>query len=50
MERALQAGVSVSWVTADEAYGLDFKYRRSLEEHRLSRIRLVGGRIGSQTD
>ncbi|MEU1391455.1 IS701 family transposase, partial [Nonomuraea sp. NPDC005730] len=36
--RVLQAGVPVSWVTADEAYGLDFKFRRFLEEQRLSYV------------
>ncbi|MEU1393824.1 IS701 family transposase, partial [Nonomuraea sp. NPDC005730] len=38
LARALQAGVPVSWVTADEAYGMDFKFRRFLEEHRLSYV------------
>jgi SRSO17 transposase len=41
LARALQAGVPVSWVTADEAYGLDFKFRRFLEEHRLSYVLAV---------
>ncbi|MGW2214044.1 IS701 family transposase [Nonomuraea sp. NPDC001684] len=38
LARVLQAGLPVSWVTADEAYGLDFKFRRFLEEHRLSYV------------
>jgi SRSO17 transposase len=29
--RALDAGVPVSWATADEAYGMDYKFRRFLE-------------------
>jgi SRSO17 transposase len=38
LARALQAGVPVSWVTADEAYGMDFKFRRFLEEHHVSYV------------
>ncbi|GAA5065624.1 IS701 family transposase [Thermocatellispora tengchongensis] len=38
LTRVLQAGVPVSWVTADEAYGMDYKFRRLLEEHRLSYV------------
>jgi SRSO17 transposase len=38
LARALEAGVPASWVTADEAYGMDYKFRRFLEEHRLSYV------------
>jgi SRSO17 transposase len=38
LARALAAGVPASWVTADEAYGMDFKFRRFLEEHHLSYV------------
>ncbi|MFI6603529.1 IS701 family transposase [Nonomuraea sp. NPDC050536] len=38
LARALQAGVPVSWVTADEAYGMEHKFRRFLEEHHLSYV------------
>ena len=31
VERALDAGVPAAWVTADEVYGADSKFRRSLE-------------------
>jgi len=32
LERALDAGVPATWVTADEVYGNDFAFRRALEE------------------
>ncbi|MDF5754610.1 IS701 family transposase [Spongiactinospora sp. TRM90649] len=38
LTRALKAGVPASWVTADEAYGMDFKFRRFLEEHHLGYV------------
>ncbi|MBB6349900.1 hypothetical protein FHU36_006472 [Nonomuraea muscovyensis] len=38
LARALDAGMPVSWVTADEAYGMDCKFRRFLEERRLSYV------------
>uniref|UniRef100_UPI003F493C77 IS701 family transposase n=1 Tax=Nonomuraea sp. CA-252377 TaxID=3240003 RepID=UPI003F493C77 len=38
LARALEAGVPASWVTADEAYGMDFKFRRFLEERHLSYV------------
>jgi SRSO17 transposase len=33
IERARQAGVQAKWVTADEVYGSDSKFRRALEAH-----------------
>lgn len=33
--RAVEAGMPVSWVTADEAYGMDDKFRRFCEGRRL---------------
>lgn len=38
LTRALEAGVPASWATADEAYGMDFKFRRFLEEHHVSYV------------
>ncbi|MFI6540147.1 IS701 family transposase [Nonomuraea sp. NPDC050547] len=38
MARALQAGIPVSWATADEAYGLDSKFRRFLEQRRIGYV------------
>jgi SRSO17 transposase len=38
LARAVKAGVPVSWVSADEAYGMDNKFRRFLEEHHLSYV------------
>jgi SRSO17 transposase len=32
LERALDAGVPAAWVTADEVYGNDYAFRRTLEE------------------
>ncbi|MFH5804313.1 IS701 family transposase [Alienimonas sp. DA493] len=32
LERALDAGVPCGWVTADEAYGGDYRFRRMLED------------------
>jgi SRSO17 transposase len=34
LARALDAGVPAAWVTADEAYGKDYKFRSWLEERR----------------
>lgn len=34
LERARQAGVQAQWVTADEVYGSDSKFRRALEQHK----------------
>jgi SRSO17 transposase len=34
VERALDAGVRASWVTGDEVYGSDGKFRRALEQRR----------------
>jgi SRSO17 transposase len=36
--RALDAGVPVSWATADEAYGMDYKFRHFLEQRRLGYV------------
>ncbi|MER5326271.1 IS701 family transposase [Streptosporangium roseum] len=33
LERALAAGVPARWITADEAYGGDYKFRSSCERH-----------------
>ncbi len=38
LARALDAGVPASWVTADEAYGGDSKFRRWLEEQRIGYV------------
>lgn len=36
--RALDAGVPAPWATADEAYGKDHRFRRSLEQRRLGYV------------
>ena len=36
--RALDAGVPAAWVTADEAYGRDGKFRDWLEQHRIGYV------------
>jgi len=36
--RALDAGVPARWITADEAYGQDHKFRRFCEQRRLSYV------------
>jgi SRSO17 transposase len=41
LQRALDAGVPASWVTADEAYGGDPALRRFLEDHGLSYVLAV---------
>jgi SRSO17 transposase len=38
LARALDAGVPAAWVTADEAYGGDSKFRRWLETRRISHV------------
>jgi len=38
LARALEAGVPAAWVTADEAYGGDSKFRRWLETRRISYV------------
>jgi SRSO17 transposase len=38
LARALDAGVPAAWVTADEAYGGDSKFRRWLETRRVSYV------------
>jgi SRSO17 transposase len=52
--RALDAGVPVSWATADEAYGMDYKFRRFLEQRRLNYVvavpksQVVGAGLGGE--
>jgi SRSO17 transposase len=41
LQRALEAGVVASWVTADEVYGNDSKLRRWLEERRMPYVLAV---------
>ena len=36
--RALDAGVPATWVTADEAYGRDGKFRDWLEQRRIGYV------------
>lgn len=36
--RALEAGVPAAWVTADEVYGKDYKFRSWLEERRIGYV------------
>jgi SRSO17 transposase len=38
LARAVTAGVPVSWVSADEVYGQDYKFRSFLERHRLGYV------------
>ncbi len=38
LARALDAGVPASWVTADEAYGKDYKFRSWLEQRRIGYV------------
>lgn len=38
LARALEAGMPVSWATADEAYGMDYKFRHFLEQRRLGYV------------
>src|SRR5512139_1149995 len=38
LARALDAGISAAWVTADEAYGHDSKFRRFLAERRIGYV------------
>jgi SRSO17 transposase len=38
LARALDAGLPVSWATADEAYGMDSKFRRFLEQRRVNYV------------
>ncbi|MGC4004899.1 MAG: IS701 family transposase [Pirellulales bacterium] len=38
IERALNAEVACAWLTADEAYGSDYKFRRFCEEKRLNYV------------
>jgi len=42
LERALDAGVPAAWVTADEAYGRDSKFRAWLEQRRVGYVVAVG--------
>jgi SRSO17 transposase len=53
LARALDAGIPVSWATADEAYGSDYKFRRFLEQRGVGYVvavpksQWVGGGVGS---
>ncbi|MFC4608774.1 IS701 family transposase [Streptomyces maoxianensis] len=38
VRRCLAAGLPASWVTADEAYGQDWSFRRLLEQHNLGYV------------
>ncbi|MDX8037653.1 IS701 family transposase [Lentzea sp. BCCO 10_0856] len=38
LARALDAGVPAAWVTADEAYGKDYKFRTWLEQQRIGYV------------
>ncbi|GII56033.1 transposase [Planotetraspora thailandica] len=38
LARALDAGLPVSWATADEAYGMDYKFRSFLERRRVNYV------------
>ncbi|MBO3753240.1 IS701 family transposase, partial [Streptosporangiaceae bacterium NEAU-GS5] len=38
LARAFDAGVPAAWVTADEAYGADFKFRVFLEQYRVGYV------------
>lgn len=38
LARALDVGVPATWVTADEAYGKDYKFRTSLESRRIGYV------------
>ncbi|MFI6984271.1 IS701 family transposase [Embleya sp. NPDC050154] len=38
LARTLGAGMPVGWVAADEAFGADFRFRRSCEEHRVGYV------------
>ena len=42
--RALKAGVPAAWVTADEVYGLDHKFRRFCEDHGLHYVVAISSR------
>ncbi|MCF6472956.1 IS701 family transposase [Nonomuraea sp. MG754425] len=55
LARAVEAGMPVSWVTADEAYGMDYKFRHFLEQRRLNYVvavpknQTVGAGLGGDT-
>jgi SRSO17 transposase len=36
--RALDAGIPASWITADEAYGQDYRFRTWCEQHRIGYV------------
>jgi SRSO17 transposase len=44
LERALDAGVAARWVTADEAYGQDAKFRAFLDQRGIGYVVAVSGR------
>ena len=41
LERAIAAGLPARWVTADEAYGQDSKFRTWLQQHRIGYVLAV---------
>ncbi|MFI7081634.1 transposase [Micromonospora sp. NPDC049903] len=41
LERAITAGLPARWVTADEAYGQDSKFRTWLQQHRMGYVLAV---------
>ncbi|MFF0123387.1 IS701 family transposase [Micromonospora arida] len=41
LERAITAGLPARWVTADEAYGQDSKFRTCLQQHRMGYVLAV---------
>ena len=43
LARALDAGIPAAWVTADEAYGKDHKFRDFLEQRRIGYVVAVAG-------
>jgi SRSO17 transposase len=55
LARALEAGVPASWVTADEAYGQDFKFRVFLESYQVGYVvavpksQAISGGIGPRS-
>jgi SRSO17 transposase len=38
LARALDAGMPISWATADEAYGMDYKFRHFLEQRQVNYV------------
>ncbi|MET7751581.1 transposase [Micromonospora sp. NPDC005367] len=50
LRRALDAGLPARWVTADEAYGKDSKFRLWLQSRRMSYVLAVAGNQKIPTD